>query len=55
MAKVDFGKANVDRERLDVFLGLAEEFGLRGLTSVSTESKLEEFGNKATPPEKNVI
>ena len=39
---VNYGKANVDQERLDVFLGLAEEFGLRGLTSLSTESKPEE-------------
>ena len=52
---VNYGKANVDQERLDVFLGLAEEFGLRGLTSLSAESKPEEFRNKTTPPEKNVI
>ena len=52
---VNYGKANVDQERLDVFLGLAEEFGLRGLTSLSTESEPEEFRNKTTPPEKNVI
>ena len=51
----NYGKANVDQERLDVFLGLAEEFGLRGLTSLSAESKPKKFRNKTTQPEKNVI
>ena len=57
VAIVDFvyyGKANVDQERLHVFPSLAEEFGLWGLTSLSTESKPEELRNKTIPPAKNV-
>ena len=46
LAIVDFlyyGEANVDQDSLDVFLGLAEELRLRGLTGLSAESKPEEF------------
>ena len=58
LAMVDFlyyGEASVDQDSLDVFLGLAEELRLRGLTGLSAESKTEEVRNKAISPEKNVI
>ena len=51
VAMVDFfyyGEANVTQECLDVFLGLAEELKLKGLTCSSAESSTEEFRNKAT-------
>jgi len=57
LAMINFlynGEANVNQESLDVFLGLAEELRLRGLTDSSAESKYEEFSNEAIPPEKNV-
>ena len=57
VAMVDFlyyGEANVNQESLEIFLGLAEELRLRGLTGSSAESKHEEFRSKAIPPEKNV-
>ena len=57
VAMVDFfyyGEANVTQECLDVFLGLAEELKLKGLTGSSVESSTEESRNKATTaPEKN--
>ena len=57
VAMVDFfyyGEANVTQECLDVFLGLAEELKLKGLTVSSVESSTEESRNKATAaPEKN--
>ena len=43
LAMVDFlyyGEANVNQESLDVFLGLAEELKLKGLTGSSTESNM---------------
>ena len=43
VAMVDFlyyGEANVNQESLDVFLGLAEELKLKGLTGSSTESNM---------------
>ena len=51
LAMVDFfyyGEANVTQECLDVFLGLAEELKLKGLTGSSVESSTEESRNKAT-------
>ena len=57
VAMVDFlyyGEANVNQESLDVFLGLAEELKLKGLTGSSTESSMQEFSNQAFVPEKNV-
>ena len=57
VAMVDFlyyGEANVNQESLDVFLGLAEELRLSGLTGSSAESSPEEFRKKAIPPEKNI-
>ena len=58
VAMVDFlyyGEANVNQECLDVFLGLAEELKLRGLTGSSTEvySAEEELKNKNSVPEKS--
>ena len=55
VAMVDFlyfGKANVNQESLDVFLGLAEEFRLKGLTGSSTEDKTETLKAKASEQEK---
>merc|ERR1719494_107985 len=50
-----YGEANVNQECLDVFLGLAEELKLKGLTSPSTEGDIEEgLRNKVTAPEKNI-
>ena len=43
-----YGEANVTQECLDVFLGLAEELKLKGLTGSSVESSTEESRNKAT-------
>ena len=57
VAMVDFlyyGEANVNQESLEIFLGLAEELRLRGLTGSSAESKRQEFRSKAIPPEKKV-
>ena len=58
VAMVDFlyyGEANVNQESLDVFLGLAEELKLKGLTaSSSAESSTEEVKDKATP-EQNFV
>ena len=58
VAMVDFlyyGEANVNQECLDVFLGLAEELKLKGLTSPSTEGDIGEgLRNKVTAPEKNI-
>ena len=57
VAMVDFlyyGKANVNQESLDVFLGLAEELKLRGLTgSSTTRYSEEELENKTSNSEKN--
>ena len=57
LAMVDFlyyGEASVDQDSLDVFLGLAEELKLKGLTVSSVESSTDESRNKATAaPEKN--
>ena len=58
VAMVDFlyyGEANVNQECLDVFLGLAEELKLRGLTGSSTEvfSAEEELRNINSVPEKS--
>ena len=50
-----YGEANVKQESLDVFLGLAEELKLKGLTGSSSEDNIEEgLRNKVTVPEKNV-
>ena len=57
VAMVDFlyyGEANVNQESLEVFLSLAEELRLSGLTGSSAESSPEELRKKAIPPEKNV-
>jgi len=58
VAMVDFlyyGEANVNQECLDVFLGLAEELKLKGLTGSSSEGNIEEgLRNKVTAPEKNI-
>ena len=54
VAMVDFlyyGEANVNQESLDVFLGLAEELRLKGLTGSTDAYKREEFSNKAALPE----
>ena len=54
VAMVDFlyyGEANVNQESLDIFLSLAEELRLKGLTGSSTESKTEEFSHKANMPD----
>ena len=55
VAMVDFlyyGEANVNQESFDVFLGLAEELKLKGLTTGSSaESSAEEFRDKATAEE----
>ena len=43
-----YGEANVSQESLDIFLGLAEELKLKGLTGSSREDGLR---NKAPAPE----
>ena len=58
VAMVDFlyfGEANVNQESLDVFLGLAEELRLKGLTGSSKEGHKaeQEYLNNANTPEKN--
>ena len=57
VAMVDFlyyGEANVNQESLDVFLALAEELRLKGLTGSSREghAAVEEFLNNASIEEK---
>ena len=55
VAIVDFlyyGEANVNQESLDVFLGLAEEFRLKGLTGSSTEDKTDTLKAKTSEQEK---
>ena len=59
VAMVDFlyfGEANVNQESLDVFLGLAEELRLKGLTGSSKEGHKaeQEYLNNANTPEKNI-
>ena len=57
VAMVDFlyyGEANLTQENLDVFLGLAEELRLKGLTGLSNESNIEEITNKAIPTDNNI-
>ena len=49
-----YGKANVNQESLDVFLGLAEELKLKGLTGSSSECNMQEFSIQAFVPEKNI-
>ena len=54
VAMIDFlyyGEANVNQENLDVFLALAEELKLKGLTGSSREDGLR---NKVPAPEKNI-
>ena len=54
VAMVDFlyyGEANVNQDSLDVFLGLAEELRLKGLTGSTNANNSEEFSNKAALPE----
>ena len=54
MAIVDFlyfGEANVNQESLNVFLGLAEELRLKGLTESNTKDQLR---NKTNIQEMNV-
>ena len=49
-----YGEANVKQESLDVFLGLAKELKLKGLTGSSSEGNIEEgLRNKVTAPENN--
>ena len=53
-AMIDFlyyGEANVNQESIDVFLALAEELKLKGLTGSSREDGLS---NKVLAPEKNI-
>ena len=55
VAMVDFlyyGEANVNQASLDVFLGLAEEFRLKGLTGSSTEDKTDTLKAKTSEQEK---
>ena len=59
VAMVDFlyfGEANVNQERLDAFLGLAEELKLRGLTltGITTEGNNMEFRGKDIFPENDI-
>ena len=57
VAMVDFlyyGEANLTHGNLDVFLGLAEELRLKGLTGLSNESNIEEITNKTVPPDNNI-
>ena len=49
-----FGEANVNQESLDVFLGLAEELKLKGLTGASAEHNTEAFKTKTLEQEKKV-
>ena len=51
-----FGEANVNQERLDAFLGLAEELKLRGLTltGITTEGNNMEFRGKDIFPENDI-
>ena len=56
-AMVDFlyyGATSVNHGSLDVFLALAEELRLKGLTGLSNESNIEEITNKAIPPDNNI-
>jgi len=57
VAMIDFlyyGEANVKQESLNVFLGLAEELKLKGLTGSSSEDNIEEgLRNKVIAPENN--
>ena len=55
VAMVDFlyfGEANVNEESLDVFLGLAEELKLKGLTGSSSQHNTEGLKTKAPEQEK---
>ena len=55
VAMVDFlyfGEANVNQESLDVFLGLAEELKLKGLTGSSKEVQEVELKNNSSATEK---
>ena len=45
-----YGETNVNQERLDVFLGLAEELRLKGLTGSSTKGD-GDFKSKDIAPE----
>ena len=57
VAMVDFlyfGEANVNQERLDAFLGLAEELKLKGLTGTTTEGNDKEFRGKGIFPENDI-
>ena len=47
-----YGEANVNQESLDVFLGLAEELRLKGLTGSSNEHNTEAFKTKISEQEK---
>ena len=49
-----YGEANLTHGNLDVFLGLAEELRLKGLTGLSNESNIEEITNKTVPPDNNI-
>ena len=46
-----FGEANVSQDSLDVFLGLAEELRLKGLTGSFTEDNTETLKTKASEQE----
>ena len=46
-----FGEANVSQDSLDVFLGLAEELRLKGLTGSFTEDNAETLKTKASEQE----
>ena len=55
VSMVDFlyyGEANVNQESIDVFLGLAEELRLKGLTGSSNEHNTEAFKTKTSVQEK---
>ena len=47
-----FGEANVNEESLDVFLGLAEELKLKGLTGSSSQHNTEGLKTKAPEQDK---
>ena len=49
-----YGEANVNQESLDVFLGLAEELRLKGLTGSPQEVQEAEFKNNASTTEKTI-
>ena len=49
-----YEEANVNQESLDVFLGLAEELKLKGLTGSSAEHDTEAFKTKTLEQEKKV-